>query len=106
MFNVQARFVRRDTDDETDGLILGATYKKNTLFKRGYVYEVAEVMGENVIREVGRSHIARADSNGRYGTDHIACWGQDISTIVDLSSRYLLLTKEELDAARRSGFQP
>jgi len=85
-FPAVARFVRRDNDDETDGLLLGVTMKsRKDFFKKGHVYEIQEYDGEVFIVDKGISSISK---------EGWPSWQSTPDTILSCST--LFLTKEEL----------
>lgn len=100
------RFVRRDTDnpDDKDGLIVGCvTRDGHDTFKRGYVYEIVDVLGEHVLREVGPSWIKPTIQSGRRVVNdgevcevkNNACWGQDVGTVLNCAGNHIILSEEE-----------
>lgn len=89
-----ARFVRRDGGDE-DGLLIGNMFKQGAKhFKPGYVYEIQEILGELVIKEVGKSCIPRRADEDFAGI--CAYWASDISNLVMSAGKYLILTIDEM----------
>lgn len=101
-FRAVARIVMRGPD-ETDGLGLLALMDKNQkFFKRDTIYQIDEIMGELVIREVGPSAIRR---NSRM-SNFPACWGSDISSILHVCGKYLWLTIEEWKQQCELGERP
>lgn len=86
------RFIHRGCD-ENDGLIIGAAFKGNP-FKPNTVYEIVDVLGELVIREVGESFILGKNDKPpypRYGDT----WGSSVDQILSAHGKYLMLTRIE-----------
>lgn len=84
-----ARLVRPDRD-KNDGLVMMALLSGgNTLLKKGYVYQLDEVMGELVLQEVGPSHVPKKGP--------LISWNWDISEIQAHLKKTLFLSKRELE---------
>lgn len=77
--------------DPDDGLAICSLVKNQTFFKPQHVYEIVEVMGELIIREVGPSWITM-DHNKSFVT-----WNSTIDYILEDAGRYLGLSKIEYD---------
>ena len=91
-----ARIVIRGAD-ENDGLIVGAALKgSRDVLKPGMVYELWEILGETVIKEIGKTCIGQTvhDPDCMYG----ACWGQDIGHLLRCAGKYLMVTQDEYKA--------
>lgn len=114
MKKVIARLVVRDTNDPTDGLLLGCVFKTGRgRFKPGHVYElrvwadeIADALGadeESVdLVDVGESCIARDMTVCGPGHNRYCCWGNSVSGVLNGSSGgYLVLTRNEF--AKRGG---
>lgn len=91
-----ARFVRRDSDDPNDGLLLGSMMKSgDDVFLRGHVYEIVEIAGELVIKDMGESCIpkdmTKQDIPATYG-----CWGNAAGDLLNMVGRALVWTKDEM----------
>jgi hypothetical protein len=85
-FPVVARIVRRDNDDETDGLLLGVTMKsRKDFFKKGHIYEIQEYEGDVFIVDKGLSNLRR---------DGYPSWQSTPDIILSCTS--LFHTNEEL----------
>src|SRR5580658_488097 len=85
-----ARFVVRK--DEKGGLILGKL--NGDLFKPNTVYQINEILGEFIIREVGESVITNPGENVKDSLHGAQLnWGWDASRIVEDGSH--LYTREE-----------
>lgn len=85
-----ARLVRPDRSDKNDGMVLMALLPGgNTLFKKGYVYQLDEVMGELVLQEVGPSHVPKKGP--------FISWCSDISEIQEHLKKMLFLSKKEVE---------
>jgi hypothetical protein len=83
------RLVVRDTDDPNDGLIIGAKLKgTDNPLEPGDVWEIREILGELVLKKIGKSHIP---ARGEYS------WNVDISDLLLYEKQYLFLTKEEYE---------
>lgn len=90
MYKPIARLVFRGSG-KNDGLILGVSIKGHNFFKPNTVYELQEIMGEILIKEVGPSWLG-ADKNRKE-------WGRTIGDIVEFNKGYAYLTKKEYDKA-------
>lgn len=86
-----ARLVTRMID-ENDGLMIGILMKNNNFFKPQTVYEIVNILGELVIKEVGPSCISLKKTERSY-----VSWSQDISYILSVSEKCLWLTQKEYD---------
>lgn len=88
-FKNTARFViRPNKNGGDDKLILGCSFNSGVL-KPGFVYEIVEILGQIVIREVG-------ESSCKYSHQHtkgMACWCNDANHII-YSGTHLLTDKE------------
>ena len=51
-----ARIVTRDSENPNDGLIIGIRLDPGAL-KQGRVYEISEILGELVIKDIGPSAV-------------------------------------------------
>jgi len=91
MISTSARIIIRDSDDPNDGLGLMTLMKGNTFFKKGRVYEVTEVLGELVIRDIGPSALGRTVTDGAIRS---VCWQSDAGNILSVGS-LIFLTREE-----------
>lgn len=87
-----ARFVVRDSDDKNDGLFIGALFKEHNTFKKGKVYEIQEILGEFIIKEVGDSAITTKRKDSPFDIS----WGSDISTILDVCGKRFCFTMKEM----------
>lgn len=96
MIKVAARFVCRDTEDEKDGLIIGIRLKGGEFLKAGMVYEVVEVCGEVLIKEVGKAAIKPNPDHYTQDKPHPrVCWCSSIEHIVDTERQRIILTEDE-----------
>lgn len=91
----QARFVCRPLPDGRGDLILGAmTKSQNGLLKPGMIYEIVDVLGELVLKEIGPAAIkAGGESLRAVG----ASWSNEFGHIPTLTGGRYLLTQNELD---------
>lgn len=81
-----ARLAVRAGDKGDEGhLILGLTHHE--VFKPGHVYEIVEIMGEHIIRDLGVS--AATMCTPRYGPS----WSNDVNMLVN-DGRHLLTASE------------
>lgn len=79
------RFVKRGADGEEDNAaIMILTKEGQKLFKQDMIYEMVEVLGELVVREVGKTHMDRKK------------WGQAIQTV--MMNEKPLYTQEEFES--------
>lgn len=94
-----ARFVTR-LQGKADGLFVGALMGERA-FKPNTVYEIQEVFGEHVIKEIGMACGAGDDN---CVTDTMSSgkamfhWGQEIGNILESHGKYMFLTLEEFKA--------
>lgn len=95
-FGPIGRFVTRGTADGRVDLALFFATKDSGL-KPNTVYDLFASGGEVFLREVGPSIMRRETEAERIG---MPCWGQDLSTIVSIGSKYLVLSEEEYLRAR------
>lgn len=95
-FGAIGRFVTRGTADGRVDLALFFAAKDSEL-KPNTVYELFSVDGEVTVREVGPSIMRRKTEAERIG---MPCWGNDLSTIVNIGSKHLVLSEEEYLRAR------
>lgn len=83
-----------------DGLVLGIMLKGGVGYlKPSTVYELSEVAGQLLLREVGRALPAH---DGEKVTDaplHLT-WGQDVAQILGIGGPYLALSREEFASLR------
>jgi hypothetical protein len=83
-----ARFVvRKDA-----GLILGKSF--GDLLKPDTVYQIEEILGELIIREIGPSEIATRAAEKRYPN-----WNHDANTIVEDGSHLYTPTEYKMRCA-------
>ena len=100
-FGAIGRFVTRGTSDGCVDLALFFATKDSGL-KPNTVYELFSVNGEVVMGEIGPSIMRRKTEAERIG---MPCWGNDISTIVNIGGRHLVLSEEEYLRAREENNQ-
>ncbi len=92
-----ARFVTR-LQGKGDGLFIGAMMQEGT-FKPNTVYEINEIMGEFVIKEVGMAAGAGPDncaSNMQNEGKTLFHWGMEIGSIIAYHGKHVFLTLKEL----------
>lgn len=91
------RFIHRGSGPN-DGMIIGSAFKNNP-FKPNTLYEIVDVLGELVIREVGESIVA-----GEGETYHDSpvghTWGSSIEHILNEQGKYLFLSRDEFAKVR------
>lgn len=80
--------------DETDGLLIGATFRSNDFFKRNTVYEIRDVFGEISIHEIGESIVRHVGEPGTNSTANYT-WGSTVGQLLDEMGPELVLTREE-----------
>lgn len=79
---------------EGDGMILCAAMKGHDFFKPNTVYEMKEIFGEVVLREVGKSVIA--DEGETYRESPIShTWGTDAGQLMAEFGGVMFLSREE-----------
>lgn len=81
------RFVGRpdEKDPTRPNLFLGVSFKASRFLKPNTVYELQEIMGEVVLKEVGPSGPGQ----------NTKMWNSDVSVLLDTHGRYLFLTVDE-----------
>lgn len=92
--SIVARFViRPEEKGSTKGsLIVGFTFKGQTQLVANRVYQIEEFLEETIIRDIGESCIpSHMDDNPAVGI----CWGADISSVIELAGKNLVLTADE-----------
>jgi hypothetical protein len=87
------RFIHRGSGPN-DGLILGAAFKNNP-FKPNTLYEIVDILGELVIREVGESIIA-GEGETYHDSPVQHTWGTSIEHVINEQGKHLFLSREEL----------
>lgn len=91
--NKVARFTLRPNDDKAD-LILGVMFSSPDAqkhLKAEKIYEIVEIMGELMIREVGPAALKLKDSMLDVS------WYTDINYILDAAKGTFILTEKEID---------
>jgi hypothetical protein len=77
-----------------DGVILGVTFKgTRNVLKANHVYELREVMGEVILKDLGPSWLGNKPKDPAYG--------RTIGDVFDISGKYFGLTKEEYIEQRK-----
>ena len=101
-----ARLVYRNSGvhDDNDGLIIGALMTAGkSFFRKGYVYEIQEVLGEMVIKEMGPSWIKPTIMSGKmvegaegaYEARNQVCWSNAIGDVLT-EEGLVFLTEDEI----------
>ena len=101
-----ARFVTRDGGGEAeDGLLIGGLLRAGrAFFKPGYVYEIQEVLGELLIKEIGPSWIKPTCKSGRTLQDeegkprevqNACCWNNEIGSVLSIAGKCVVLSEAE-----------
>lgn len=80
--------IRPNEDGSDDKLILGCSFNAGVL-KPGYVYEIQQVLGQIVIREIGPSSCKMTHKNTKGGIS----WGNEANQIITHGT-HLLSDKE------------
>ena len=95
-----ARFVTRPSKNGCDSPNLGIIFfnKNNKEIKANRVYEIAEISGELVIKDIGPCILGMTVSESVDGVE--ACWGNCISHILNVCQKFLILTKREYGSYR------
>ena len=83
MYKRQARLVTRMTEDG-DGAIIGVAFKGQSFFKKGRVYEITEMLGEMIIKDIGPQ---KPNIN----------WGHTLEDVRVFNGKYLYLTAKEYE---------
>lgn len=93
MINALGRFVFRGCDD-SDGLIIGAAFRRHAFFERNTVYEIREVLGELSIHAIGESIVRHVGEPGTNSNSNYT-WGSTVGQLLDEMGQELILTREE-----------
>lgn len=90
IFKSVGRIVIRPKNEngDDDKLILGCSFNAGVL-KPGYVYEIQQILGQIVIREIGKSSCGFTHKNTKGGIS----WGNDANQIITYGT-HLLSDKE------------
>lgn len=86
------RFINRGADDK-DGLLIGTAFRNNP-FKPNTVYEIVDILGELIIREVGKSIVADNSETFRDSPMQLT-WGSSIEQVLNTAGKYLFLSRDE-----------
>ncbi len=85
---------------ENDGLFIGVMMKDQSLFKPNTIYELVDVMGTVMFKEVGQATGAGPDNcatnNMSEGKTQFH-WAQDIGYIIGCYGQTMFLTADELN---------
>jgi hypothetical protein len=92
-----ARLVTRASDDPKDGLILGA--RASGFLKQGHVYELVQVLGELVLRDVGPSCVKKLLNVP--GSGPPISWGSSVDTILHLGKPVFMTVDEYTEVCER-----
>jgi len=98
-----ARIVVREADRDDGGLLLGTTWRGQSFFKPGRVYEVVELFdGELTIRDVGPSCVRR-DARVEARRGHLAAptWANTVNQILEEAGRRLFWSRHEVASLAR-----
>lgn len=87
--NFIGRLVTRGHKNKVD-LMIGMVDKKQTFFKPNHIYQLEEVLGEIIIKDMGPSAIQ--DKQGLLNVG----WFSDISHIVSVGGNKIILTADEV----------
>jgi hypothetical protein len=87
-----ARIITRGDANGHVDLLLGAAFKDQQVFKPNRVYELVEVFGEIIIRDIGTCIIENDAS-----WSAVANWGQGVNRLLDEQGTALYLTQEEYE---------
>ncbi|CAD5377329.1 hypothetical protein OF001_U20256 [Pseudomonas sp. OF001] len=94
--NLIARLVVRDEGkDNAPRLILGTLTQQQEFFKKGTVYEVVEMLGEIVIREVGPTCLAGEGETYRDSPIGLHWIGHSVDEVLSRGGKMLFLTRPE-----------
>jgi hypothetical protein len=92
-----ARLVSRSSSatSATDGLLIGTRLTGETFFKPNMVYEILEIDGQHVIREVGTSVIADPNAGENVSDSPVReTWGAPLNHVL-CQGKNLFLSREE-----------
>jgi len=91
MFQLIGRFMTRPDDN----LIIGKVITKNEIIKPGHVYDLYDMMGELVVKEVGKTAMKEKISESRkYGSEFT--WGMDVNSILTSGISTFMTESESL----------
>ncbi len=99
-----ARFVTR-LQGKGDGLFIGALMGEGA-FKPNTVYEIQEILGEYVIKEVGMACGAGPDNcvtNTMSSGEAMFPWFNDVGYIIAMNGEHMFLTLAEYKAMLKQG---
>ena len=99
-----ARFVTR-LQGKGDGLFIGALMGEGA-FKPNTIYEIHEVLGEHVIKEVGMACGAGPDNcvtDRMVDGEAMFHWGFEIGYVLDMHGRNMFLTLAEYKDMLKQG---
>ena len=101
IFKVVGRFVTRPNPDSNYPDMMIGVFVKNNSMKANYVYELREVFGELLLREVGESWMTCLynHSEGASG------WSGDIGSLMREHGNRLILSREELTQLKKEDDQ-
>jgi hypothetical protein len=86
-----ARFVFRCENGKAN-IILGTCFKNEDIFKDNNVWQIEEVLGELVLKNLGPGIIGSTSKDSIM----LGCnWQQSINDLLDGCGNYLFLTREE-----------
>lgn len=84
-----ARFVTRPSEPSKEGsvpdMIIGSCFRNQNALKSNTVYEIVDIFGELMLREVGKSCL-----NNK-------AWNSDINHIITTYQNHLVLTQSEVE---------
>ncbi len=90
-----ARIVTRPSPDGEQPDMGICLFTKESGLKGNMIYEIQEFLGEFMLREIGPSPMSGKTPEDRMG---MPCWGQDLSTVVNIGGKYIILSTAELRA--------
>jgi hypothetical protein len=87
-----ARLTFRPTTDGKSDLILGSCFKGQNIFKGNDVWQVEEILGELVLKKIGKSPVGETAHNTLISE---LCWMNSADDILERGGKHIFLTQEE-----------
>lgn len=97
-FRPLLRFVTRGSS-ASDGLIIGLSHSGSSdLIKPNHTYELVEIDGEVMLRDLGESCVAPSSTPAEEQTVPHLTWSRDVNSLLTDGGKWLFLTIAEAKA--------
>lgn len=97
-----ARFIYR-CDGQNGGLFIGAGVKGQAFFEHNSVYEISEILGQTMLKKVGKSIIREQQEIQDDSLDLPNInWGWKVNDIISDGGREIWLTREEYEQVMKN----